>query len=61
MSTDCENLLKKFLVLNPLKRLALDVRASHIITGNFVADFMITANFSLLQRHPLMILILLNG
>ena len=25
MSTDCENLLKKFLVLNPLKRLALDV------------------------------------
>ena len=29
MSTDCENLLKKFLVLNPLKRLALDVRVLH--------------------------------
>jgi len=29
MSTDCENLLKKFLVLNPLKRLSLDVRSSH--------------------------------
>lgn len=27
MSTDCENLLKKFLVLNPLKRLTLDVRS----------------------------------
>lgn len=25
MSTDCENLLKKFLVLNPLKRASLDV------------------------------------
>jgi len=28
MSTDCENLLKKFLVLNPLKRLSLEVRVS---------------------------------
>ena len=28
MSTDCENLLKKFLVLNPLKRSTLDVRSS---------------------------------
>lgn len=25
MSTECENLLKKFLVLNPLKRIALEV------------------------------------
>lgn len=25
MSTDCENLLKKFLVLNPLKRASLEV------------------------------------
>jgi len=28
MSTDCENLLKKFLVLNPLKRASLEVRFS---------------------------------
>ena len=26
MSTDCENLLKKFLVLNPMKRASLEVR-----------------------------------
>jgi len=26
MSTDCENLLKKFLVLNPLKRASLEVK-----------------------------------
>jgi hypothetical protein len=26
MSTDCETLLKKFLVLNPTRRAALDVR-----------------------------------
>lgn len=26
MSTDCENLLKKFLILNPLKRYTLEVR-----------------------------------
>lgn len=26
MSTDCENLLKKFLVLNPTKRASLEVR-----------------------------------
>jgi hypothetical protein len=25
MSTDCENLLKKFLVLNPTRRIALEV------------------------------------
>jgi hypothetical protein len=32
MSTDCENLLKKFLVLNPQKRLSLEVCfSSHII------------------------------
>ena len=35
MSTDCENLLKKFLVLNPQKRLSLEVRC---ITN---ADFQI--------------------
>lgn len=28
MSTDCENLLKKFLVLNPQKRLSLEVGVS---------------------------------
>lgn len=28
MSTDCENLLKKFLVLNPTKRASLEVRAN---------------------------------
>jgi len=26
MSTDCENILKKFLVLNPVKRATLEVR-----------------------------------
>lgn len=29
MSTDCESLLKKFLVLNPTKRASLEVSASH--------------------------------
>lgn len=28
MSTDCENLLKKFLVINPAKRASLEVRKS---------------------------------
>jgi len=28
MSTDCENLLKKFLVLNPSKRVNLEVSAA---------------------------------
>jgi len=31
MSTDCENLLKKFLVLNPLKRASLEVRLHCIV------------------------------
>ena len=29
MSTDCENLLKKFLVLNPSKRMNLEVKCGH--------------------------------
>lgn len=29
MSTDCENLLKKFLILNPSKRGSLEVRLRH--------------------------------
>lgn len=33
MSTDCENLLKKFLVLNPLKRASLEVRPSQQYTN----------------------------
>jgi MAP/microtubule affinity-regulating kinase len=31
MSTDCENLLKKFLVLNPAKRQELEVMSLHIL------------------------------
>ena len=30
MSTDCENLLKKFLVLNPTKRASLEVNETHL-------------------------------
>ena len=30
MSTDCENLLKKFLVLNPTKRASLEVRSDKV-------------------------------
>lgn len=30
MSTDCENLLKKFLVLNPTKRASLEVRGDQV-------------------------------
>lgn len=30
MSTDCENLLKKFLVLNPAKRASLEVRGEQV-------------------------------
>jgi len=30
MSTDCENLLKKFLVLNPTKRASLEVREDQV-------------------------------
>lgn len=33
MTTDCENLLKKFLVLNPAKRASLEVSVSNPITG----------------------------
>lgn len=32
MSTDCENLLKKFLVLNPAKRASLEVCLSSLIS-----------------------------
>lgn len=35
MSTDCENLLKKFLVLNPTKRASLEVRKDRIRTVYF--------------------------
>lgn len=34
MSTDCENLLKKFLILNPLKRYTLEVCRSFVISHN---------------------------
>ena len=33
MSTDCENLLKKFLVLNPARRASLEVSNVRKITG----------------------------
>lgn len=33
MSTDCENLLKKFLILNPSKRGSLEVRLRHKEVG----------------------------
>lgn len=33
MSTDCENLLKKFLILNPSKRGSLEVRVRHQQVG----------------------------
>lgn len=37
MSTDCENLLKKFLILNPSKRGSLEVRSlSHFIQTDFL-------------------------
>lgn len=39
MSTDCENLLKKFLILNPSKRGSLEVPTStHITTPLFFAS-----------------------
>lgn len=34
MSTDCENLLKKFLILNPVKRYTLEVCGSFVISHN---------------------------
>lgn len=42
MSTDCENLLKKFLVLNPLKRASLEVR--YIIYYIYVHFYVISYN-----------------
>lgn len=37
MSTDCENLLKKFLILNPLKRYTLEVRFHLFLKQNSFA------------------------
>ena len=40
MSTDCENLLKKFLVLNPTKRASLEVSA--LVSESFSFYFFLT-------------------
>lgn len=42
MSTDCENLLKKFLVLNPAKRASLEVSSVCIIfiSNNFILSYL---------------------
>lgn len=37
MSTDCENLLKKFLILNPSKRGSLEVRLLHLLSDEFAS------------------------
>lgn len=51
MSTDCENLLKKFLILNPSKRGSLEVRRTHaMISPQFVRhnrSYMIWHNWKL--------------
>lgn len=39
MSTDCENLLKKFLVLNPTKRASLEVSIAIIANNLFFVSF----------------------
>lgn len=36
MSTDCENLLKKFLILNPSKRGSLEVRLLDLLSNPLV-------------------------
>lgn len=36
MSTDCENLLKKLLVLNPVKRGSLEVKVGAVITPSTI-------------------------
>ena len=48
MSTDCENLLKKFLVLNPLKRASLEV--SRTATKNQYENYT-KANASFSQHY----------
>lgn len=37
MSTDCENLLKKFLILNPSKRGSLEVRLLRLLSDEFAS------------------------
>ena len=39
MSTDCENLLKKFLVLNPTKRATLEVILENLILRTYLINF----------------------
>lgn len=39
MSTDCENLLKRFLVLNPGKRGTLEVRTHNLFSVDFSSGF----------------------
>ncbi len=46
MTTECENLLKKFLVLNPAKRASLEVRSCHI---SYVAVCLISLTISCRQ------------
>lgn len=52
MSTDCENLLKKFLVLNPTKRASLEVRGSDSNCMNSI----LFINFIILLGEILIIL-----
>ena len=40
MSTDCENLLKKFLVLNPARRVNLEVGSVKTTFNTFFKDFL---------------------
>lgn len=54
MSTDCENLLKRFLVLNPGKRGTLEVNhyISNIINTSFVHNqYIIYASYSSIQSE----------
>ena len=39
MSTDCENLLKKFLVLNPARRASLEVAQLYLVARNYFESF----------------------
>lgn len=41
MSTDCENLLKKFLVLNPTKRASLEVRGDKVRLITFIHSYLV--------------------
>ena len=48
MSTDCENLLKKFLVLNPARRASLEVAQLYLVAGIYFESFI--DRLTLLQR-----------